>query len=400
MDVAVPYRWRHSDQKGVYREEIVGAFDRTVRTHPDGGLIPLVVVDVDGRHGLYVGVEWSLGDVRLTSAPLSNPPSVTVLAGNVLDFATQLEAGQVFDVPPAFVGAYEGDIDGAGNHLRKYLFHYNVPEVIRNDATYPKVQWNAFGATGKQPGGWDSVERKYYPLIDDIVPLGFEEVMLDVGWWQGDEPEPDSADWPSGMRKAGDYARQRGVRFGLYWTDNMKMNVPVERRVRAERIKCLFLKQGADMWRSDSTKGALVTPDYWSVKGFYELLDGLPRELSHFQWENCCGGGRVKDYGAMKRSMKIFNSDTYSPLDVRRAFYDSSFAFLPIQLEGHLGSVDGRYRPQGATDMKYAFRCMSMGAPEWFIDAPNGGNGTRPWTAGKRKPSNRRFSLGRQESVP
>ena len=31
--------------------------------------------------------------------------------------------------------------------------------------------------------------------------------------------------------------------------------------------------------------------------------------------------------------------------------------------------------------MKFAFRSMSMGAPEWFIDAPNGRNGGGPWTA-------------------
>jgi len=30
--------------------------------------------------------------------------------------------------------------------------------------------------------------------------------------------------------------------------------------------------------------------------------------------------------------------------------------------------------------MKFAFRTMSLGAPEWFIDAPNGGNGSAPWT--------------------
>jgi hypothetical protein len=34
--------------------------------------------------------------------------------------------------------------------------------------------------------------------------------------------------------------------------------------------------------------------------------------------------------------------------------------------------------------MKYAFRTMSMGAPEWFIDAPNGGNGSAPWTDEER----------------
>ncbi len=82
----------------------------------------------------------------------------------------------------------------------------------------------------------------------------------------------------------------------------------------------------------------------------------------------------------MRRAVKIFNSDTYSPLHVRQAFYDSSYAFHPAQLEGHLGSTDGRYRPVGVAGMKYAFRSMSMGAPEWFLDAPNGGNGSAPWT--------------------
>jgi hypothetical protein len=82
----------------------------------------------------------------------------------------------------------------------------------------------------------------------------------------------------------------------------------------------------------------------------------------------------------MRRAVKIFNSDTYSPLHVRQAFYDSSYAFHPIQIEGHLGSVDGRYRPRGVAGVKYAFRSTSMGAPEWFLDAPNGGNGIEPWT--------------------
>jgi alpha-galactosidase len=82
----------------------------------------------------------------------------------------------------------------------------------------------------------------------------------------------------------------------------------------------------------------------------------------------------------MRRAVKIFNSDTYSALHVRQGFYDSSYAFHPIQIEGHLGSTDGRFRPRGVAGMKYAFRSMSLGAPEWFLDAPNGGNGSEPWT--------------------
>ena len=41
---------------------------------------------------------------------------------------------------------------------------------------------------------------------------------------------------------------------------------------------------------------------------------------------------------------------------------------------------DGLYRPQGVAAIRCAFRSTSMGAPEWFLDAPNGGNGTEPWT--------------------
>jgi len=368
------------DPQGVYREEVTEKLDRTLRTQPNGRMVPLVVFDQNGRHGVYVGVEWSFGDIRARGLTAPGTPGARVEAGNVLDFAAQLEAGQVFQVPPGFVGAYDGDIDDAGNRLRKYLFRYSMPEILRNDPTYPKVQWNAFGATGKTPGSWDPVESKYYPLIDDMAPLGFEEVMIDVGWWGGNEPGADPQDWPSGMRKAADYAHERGVRFGLYWTDNENMATPEGRKVRAERIKRLFLEHAVDSWRSDATRGAVIAPDYWSVKGFYELVDGLQQEIPNFQWENCSGGGRIKDYGAMSRNVKIFMSDAYSPLDVRQAFYDNSFAFHPIQLEGHLGSVNGRYRPEGVTGMRYAFRSMSMGAPEWFIDAPNGGNGSDPWT--------------------
>jgi hypothetical protein len=100
-------------------------------------------------------------------------------------------------------------LDDAGNRLRRWLLRYRVPDILRQDPSYPKIQWNAFGATGKTPGSWDPVEKKYYPLIDDIAPLGFEEVMIDVGWWQAGEPDSDRADWPSGMMKAADYAHQK-----------------------------------------------------------------------------------------------------------------------------------------------------------------------------------------------
>ena len=101
------------------------------------------------------------------------------------------------------------------------------------------------------------------------------------------------------------------------------------------------------MWRSDCTRGEVIGASFAATRGFYEMVDTLAKEIPGFQWENCSGGGRIKDYGAMRRAVKIFNSDTYSPLHVRQAFYDSSYAFHPMQLEGHLGSTDGRLSSAG-----------------------------------------------------
>ena len=371
------------DPVGVYRRSL--ATDQvgrrhTVRTAPTGQFIPYVVLESNQRHGVYVGLEWSFCRIETVTLARGASPTVRVRGGNFADVPATLASGETFAVRPGFLGTYCGDLDDAGNCLRRWLLRYCVPDILRQEPGYPKVQWNAFGATGKKPGSWDPVEKKYYPLIDDIALLGFEEVMIDVGWWQGNEPDSDQADWPSGMKKAADYAHEKGLRFGLYWTDNLDMASPAGRQQRADRVRRLFREYHADMWRSDCTRGEVFGSSYAATHGFYETVDALAKEISGFQWENCSGGGRIKDYGAMRRAVKIFNSDTYSPLHVRQAFYDSSHAFHQIQIEGHLGSTDGRFRPQGVASMRYAFRSMSMGAPEWFLDAPNGGNGSEPWT--------------------
>ena len=49
-----------------------------------------------------------------------------------------------------------------------------------------------------------------------------------------------------------------------------------------------------------------------------------------------------------------------------------------MQLQGCIANYDPAGGGVGA--LKYAFRSMSMGAPQWTIDSPNGGNGGTPWT--------------------
>ena len=390
-DNGIPVMWTfHSDggtpdKTGVYRDTMEPPFYRQVRTHPNGEFIPYAVFDSGGKHGVYVGLEWSYCRIAAASVEDQKTGSLRVRGGEFAGFRVSVKPDETFETPPGFVGAYRGDLDDAGNSLRRHLFKYDMPEVVRRDTTYPKVQWNAHVATGEKWGSWNCVESKYYPLVDTIAPLGFEEVMIDVGWWKGatcaPEPESDPVDWPSGMAKAAEYAHKAGLRFGLYWNKGEEMAAPEGRARRVAHVKRLYSEHKADMWRSDSTGGPVVSASYASVKGFYAMLDQLSREIPCFQWENCCSGGRVKDFGAMKYAVKIFNSDTYTELDNRQSFYDTSYMFPPAQIEAHNCNRD---HPLMGSPV-FAFRSCSLGAPLWCTENPNGGNGGKLWSAEEKE---------------
>lgn len=393
-DASVP------DKTGVYHESLAGGYGKVLSiAEGDGHFIPFAVVDAGGTHGVYVGWEWSIG--RIVIACHGAPGSAAIKAGNGDHFKTDLAAGETFEVPPGFVGAYRGDLDDAANSLHKYLFNHSMPAVLRNDPTYPKVEWNAFAATGQGQGSWQPTETKYYPLIDDIAPFGFEEVVIDINWWDGDQrhqPHPPVGHkrfWPKDMLSACEYAHQRGMRFGLYWNCNPPMTTAEGIQHRKDDFKCLHDKFHLDFYRTDSTAGPVLQTGgfgpkfrahyaedvgYWQTKGFYEVADWLQANVPDFNYENCSGGGSIKDYGVMRRAIRIQDQDRYYPIDARRAFYDSSYALHPMQL----ATLSGSWAEWQASGSVYEFRSASLGAPYWHPDAPNGGNGGPKWTAAQK----------------
>lgn len=391
--------WHFSDEggggkfesSGIFHDAVVPGAAKQVVATPGYDDIPLVILDAAGAEGVYVGMEWSHSHLSVAGQHTANGLRVRLTAGNPADFTTEIAPGGEFEVPPVFVGAYRGDVDDAGNSLRRYLFAHGMPAELRTDPTYPKLQWNAFTATGQcptsqmDPKAWDPVESKYYPLIKEVAALGFEEMTVDVGWWNGPDPDTDVTDWPQGMRAAGEATKALGMRYVLYWTDAEPMATAEGRATRARRVKRLFAQHGADTWRSDATRGQVVAPDYWSVKGFYAMLDTLKREVPGFQWENCSGGGPIKDYGAMLRATKIQICDTVDGAIVtRRVFYDSSHALHPMQMQGFLG-WHSRARPGEPGGIAYDFRSAGLGAFMWWIDSPNPTNGGAAWTEEERR---------------
>jgi hypothetical protein len=345
------------DPVGVYRDKLSDNYGKNLATTMrDGGWIPFAALESSGGHGIYVGTEWSLALTRVAG----RSDRIATLTAGVLvpgsgkgkdvlweeeKFGYGLNDGEVFVVPPALIGAYVGDMDDAGNSLKKYLWDYSMPQILRTDATYPKVQWNGWNALGNG----EPLESRYRPWLDEVAALGYEEVMIDTGWW-GERYPPKSHPqrWPGGMKAAADYAHGKGLRFGLY----------LDKTADYDSIKYLYDTYGADLYRSDY----IHIP---SVQTFYDTLDRLQKDIPNFQYENCNEGGKIKDFGVMKRAVKIFVTDTYSELDIQRAWHDASYVFPPIQI---MGNVAGRLR--GVTGAVYSFRTSAQGAPEWFVHSP------------------------------
>jgi hypothetical protein len=380
------------DKVGVYRERVTGDLKKSLTISEEQDFIPFAYLDANGAHGMYLGWEWSIGRVALHGGGRTG--EVRLQCGNREDFRTDLAPGEMFEVPPAFVGAYRGDVDDGGNSLRQYLFRYSMPALIRDDTGFPKVEWNAFAPTGLGQGSWVPSEKKYYPFIEDIAPLGFEEVVIDVGWWSsyGDPGHivTNPTNWPGGMKAAAQYARDRGLRFGLYDNETEDLTTEHGIRERIADVTYLIKELGADFYRSDSTAGPVLKgapggagraryPEdvgYWATKGFYRVIDTLYAELPGFLWECCSGGGRIKDFGVARRAGRIQNQDRYYPLDARQSFFDSSHVLHPMQL----AALDGSWAEWQATGSVFEFRSASMGVPYWHPDAPNGGNGGPVWS--------------------
>jgi len=381
--------------EAMFRDKLDSGYSKVLNFSDQSGYMPYVVIDGDGKNGLYLGCEWIFG--RIFIAAGNTPGRANLKAGNGDNFKTDIDDGEVFDVPPAFIGAYNGDLDDSGNSLRQYLYNYAMPAIIRTEG-YPKVQLNAFASFAEKPNAWNPIQDKFYATADLISGMGFEEIMFDVGWWEGNTkilpsiPKFDPVDWSMGPMAIRNYLTYKNIRWGLYWDRPAKMTSNFGISDRINQIKYMYDYWNIDLWRSDGTAAALITQgtwnsevtklsypegsygagtrahyaedvNYWQCKGFYEVVDNLYSNIPNFQWENCEGGGQITDFGTMSRCVKIQMADSYTPLDMHRSFYDHLFMFHPIQLQGLISGGEG--------NRKYWFRSAFMGAGNLTIDVNN-----------------------------
>jgi hypothetical protein len=410
-----PVLWQFSkesgtpDAQGIYTHQLANDDAIATWTTPSGdwnanGFIPLVYLDAAQSHGLYVGWEWPDGRIDVTTSAAGSPSTTTIKAGVDPAFRTDVPAAGTFQVPAAYVGAYQGDVDQGSNSFKNWFFDHKLPEKTRVDPREPYAQMAEHGLG----------------VNHDLASWGIDAMQWDYGWWPGSASgiwRTGEGDWRLGSQQYidaiedlgldtwqeyGDYLESNDLEYTTYFLlhdgestdpDALSSIGPnghpewfSSRRITAgysadlgnedaaawigQRLLAVMNDVGIDTYRSDFEPIATTSPwtnrhkystdvAYWNAVGFYEILDHLRANKPGFRYENNGPGGNMKDFATLSRSSVVNLTDTANYIDMRKVFYDSSFAIHPVQLMAP-SNMDVFSSIPGEDD--YGWRSIIMGA--------------------------------------
>jgi hypothetical protein len=439
---------------GTHRDALTDGTDPVVRCWPSGrdqprDAIPWIdVQDAEARRGFCAGVEWTarVELVVKADAPAGDDHPLHLRLGLMPDeksrFFTRLAPGDHFDVPPAFIGCYAGDVDDGANHLRRWVRARVAPPA--RDNHYPLLTNNSWGS------GMAVDEKLTRAMIDESASLGLEMFHIDAGWFRtvGDW-RPDPKKFSQGLSPIADYAHDKQLKFGLWvgWTQGGDQPDPTEAHailsVHDPAMAPWFCQRYPANWKANEFTGATVClgqpkaadwcldhlrtiirenkldllehdqtvvtdgcdqPDghthtrsrldagYRAAEGYYRIYDTLRQENPNLLFENCVNGGHMVDYGAVRRCHYISITDTYDPLSNRRAFYDATYALPPAMCECYI-QHEAALADRGLPQFRFMLRSGMMGWCTIMTD-------TRRWTGAQHDAARQEFALYKERLRP
>jgi alpha-galactosidase len=425
-----------STQGGTFSQPLDPKLNLVLASNCEDGAspVPWMAVQVGEAEGLYVGWEFS-GLGRIHARPGKEPGTLDIDIGNHPDFKTDIEPGETFFVPPAFVGCYAGDLDEGSHSLHRFIIEKLRPPLPR-DCPDPILAYNLY----LDVGGNNAREADVLRSAKTCRELGFEAFMPDAMWF------PETGDWrwdpkrfPSGVKPIEEFVHASGMKLALWcaWTNGGLSAHPEALSVRARPDwfnadygpdwkpgpfygghLCLGCPEARD-WAIKKTQWLVghhkldylkhdidpistrcnktthrhrygVDASYWAATGYYEVQERLRNAFPRLILENCSGGGHIKDFGIIQRTHYTVTTDTLSNLPNRQSIYDSAFAFPPLILQAY--TYDNYYPVKGDNPGTFLWRTAMMGA--WQIDPTD----TPKWTDEERE-SARRSALVYKEWV-
>ena len=185
-----------------------GAQDRSSETY-----VPWLGIEVSGGR-FFGGIMWS----GAWAASVTRGDGQMRMQMGLSGMSTEVRQGQTLEMPHGFFGATTGDDANMSAALRAFIVR-----GIRGGRPFePSVVYNTWFTYGTRID--DAVIREE---IDRNAALGTEVFVVDAGWYRGAAGifdftsglgswEVDEDRFPEGLASLADYARSRGMRFGLW----------------------------------------------------------------------------------------------------------------------------------------------------------------------------------------
>ncbi|MGI9488364.1 MAG: alpha-galactosidase [Geminicoccaceae bacterium] len=353
--------------------------NRRGRTSHDAfpGVILLTAETGEGSgacFGCHLG--WS-GNHRLVLERQSNGDMQLQMGTILLGEEGAIEPGETMETPPLYVAQSDDGLNALSqkfhNHVRHRILKLPDPEKPR------PVTVNTWEAIY-----FDHHHDKLTALADAASEIGAERFVLDDGWFRGRRDDttslgdwyPDDEKYPNGLGPIADYVHERGMQFGLWvepemvspksdlfrshpdWvlgvdpypliTGRGQLVLDIARpdvsdylferladHVAAHGVDYLKWDMNRDLTMPGGEDGAAAASH--QVQALYALIDRLLGTFPSLEIESCASGGGRVDYGILKRTHRVWVSDSNDAVERLRIQAGLSY-FLPPEIMGsHIG---------------------------------------------------------------
>ena len=345
----------------------------------------------EARRGLFAGWEFD-GRARTTVSHLGNESRLK-FGSQVLALNHPVEAGDEFQVPPAFLGLFHGDWDEAGYRTQQFV-EAVLAKPPPDPERFPFVGWDSWGYETRID------EETLRRNAEIAARLGIELFVVDLGWarslgdWYAD-PEK----FPSGLRALSDYVHSLGMRFGLHfafaeatldspvllehpdWTSSQTYgyhggvslcpsNRPTKEWIIEQAIRMIddygvdwILQDGENMVKECTKTTHTHDPqdsNYANaVDGLNAIVAAIQQQRPQVYWENCENGGNMMTFNMVRYYVTSITNDASGSLGARRGVFGATYPFSPRYAD--------RYMPDEQLD-EYVTRSYMFGGPWLFMN--------------------------------
>jgi alpha-galactosidase len=277
----------------------------------------------------------------------------------------EVDPAKKFETSPLYVTYSNDGLNGCGVAFQRHL----RDEIVTEFKKVRPVHYNC----------WEAVYFDHkLPILKDIASraagLGAERFVLDDGWFgERDDDTTSLSDWevdprkyPDGLGPLIDHVHGEGMSFGIWFEPEMinpdsdihrarpdwalgsedqtlgrqqkalNMALPEVRDFIYDRMAAILSKYAIDYIKWDHNR-VLPAPDANQTRGSYALIDRLREAFPDVEIESCASGGGRIDFGILKRTQRVWLSDSNDALE-RLKMQHNAALFLPMTVTGsHVG---------------------------------------------------------------